>query len=433
MKRIVLTVLMVTLIVPVLFAGGEQEAEKEQVRELRVMWWGSQKRHEITIAALELYAKENGVEMIHEFAGWSDYWTKMTTMAAGRNLPDVMQHDYAFLKEWQSRGLLQPLNRYVESGVLDFSQVSESALAGGRIGGELYGVNLGANSMCFAVDVDAFKKAGIAVPSDDWTWAEFEQIVLKLHEELDIWGFGQILTDNQLWKSRYLSAGMQPFSSSGGGLGYSDDSILIDHLELALRLQEAGAVPHISVEASDYDYGGNPEIRPTVEGKAVMEFFWSNQLNAMWTAAGGPDRRNLTLVMIPRVRKDHSANYVKPSQFFSVTRDSANPELAAHFINFFTNSVEANKILMAERGVPIAAHVREALSGLVTRPNQVVFDFMGRVAQDSFPVPPPDPKGWTELLENTYKPIVRDGVLFGKYTPEQAVRIFREEAAKVLQ
>ena len=58
---------------------------------------------------------------------------------------------------------------------------------------------------------------------------------------------------------------------------------------------------------------------------------------------------------------------------------------------------------------------------------------MGRVGSDSFPVPPPDPKGWTDLLENTYKPIVRDGVLFGKYTPEEAVRIFREQATKVLQ
>ena len=433
MKRIVFAVLIVTIMVPALFAAGTQEAAVEPVKELRVMWWGSQKRHELTIAALELYAKENNVKITHEFAGWADYWTKLTTMAAGRNLPDVVQHDYAFLKEWQSRGLLQPLNRYVESGVLDFSQVSESALAGGRIDGELYGVNLGANSMCFVVDVDAFKKAGIPVPSDNWTWKEFEQIVMEIHEKLGIWGFGPILTDNQIWKSRYLSAGMQPFSSTGGGLGYSDDSILIDHLNMALRLQEAGAVPHISVEASDYSYGTNVEMRPLIVGKAAMEFCWSNQLSAMWTASGGPEKRNLGLVMIPRVRKDQSANYVKPSQFFSVTRDSANPELAAHFINFFTNSVEANKILMGERGVPIAAHVREALSELVTRPNQVIFDFMGRVGSDSFPVPPPDPKGWTDLLENTYKPIVRDGVLFGKYTPEEAVRIFREEAAKVLQ
>src|SRR5262245_42648905 len=69
--------------------------------ELRVAWWGSQDRHNRTIKAIELFQKKYpNIKVTYEFAGWADYWTKMTTQAAGRNLPDVMQQDYAYITEW---------------------------------------------------------------------------------------------------------------------------------------------------------------------------------------------------------------------------------------------------------------------------------------------------------------------------------------------
>jgi multiple sugar transport system substrate-binding protein len=91
----------------------------------------------------------------------------MTTQAAGGNLPDVMQQDYARLEEWVSRGLLMPLDAYVADGTLNFDNVSESALAGGIIDGQLYGVNLGTNSMVIVIDADKLAEAGLEAPSPD--------------------------------------------------------------------------------------------------------------------------------------------------------------------------------------------------------------------------------------------------------------------------
>lgn len=434
MRRLLTVALILGLAASMALAEGTQETgvDEEAPQELRIMWWGSQTRHERTIEVINMYAEETNVEITHEFAGWQDYWTKMTTMAAGNNLPDIMQHDYAFLLEWQARGLLKSLEPYVESGILDFSNVSESNLAGGRIDGELYGVNLGTNSQTIAVDVDMFEQAGIPVPDDDWTWDEFVDVTMKLHEELGVWGFGPLITGDNFWKSMHLSSGYLPFDYQDGGLGYDSNQVDIEYLNTVLRLQEAGAIPDISVEASDYNFGSNVENRPTIEGQAAMAYIWSNQLNAFWTAAGGAGERNFELVMLPRMG-NRPANYVKPSQFFAITRDSQNPELAADFINYFTNSIEANEILLAERGVPVATHVREALSEMVPESSRAVFEYMGRVAEDSVPVPPPDPQGWNELLENVFKPVVRDGVRFGEYTPEEAIEIFRAEAEDILQ
>lgn len=433
MKKALALVLFLTTACALVFAAGtDEQATDGDPEELRLMWWGSQRRHEITIDVLELYGERNNVDVTYEFAGFSDYWTKLSTMAAGRNLPDVMQLGYPHLGDWQGRGMLIPLDEYAESGVLDLSNIPSGTLDGGRIDGELYAVSLGVNTWAFVLDVDMFEEAGLALPSDDWSWDDFEQTAMELNGALDdVWGMGAGLPTDQIWRALYLSSGMQPFDYTNGGLGYTDDQILVDHLEMILELQEAGAIPHISVQASDYAYGENPEIQPIIEGDAAMSFIASNQLVAQWTAAGGPSERNFTLATVPR-SGEQSANWLRPSMLFAVTRDSESPETAADFVSFFVNDIEANRILMAERGVPVATDVRDELASVVDRPAQVVFEFIGRIADNAVPIPPPAPQGWNDLLQNVWQPVVRDGVLFGEVSPQEAAETFREEAADIL-
>ncbi len=104
-------------------------------------------------------------------------------MAAGGQLPDVMQHDYAYVAEWQKRNLLHELDEYVKSGVIDLSKVTDALVSSGRIGGKLYAVNLGSNSEAMIIDTDIFKQAGVALPKSDWTWEDFEKVVLDIHQK----------------------------------------------------------------------------------------------------------------------------------------------------------------------------------------------------------------------------------------------------------
>ncbi len=415
----------------VIFAAPQKEATGAEKVELRIDWWGSQRRHERTIKTIELYMQQNpNVTVTHEFAGWTDYWTKLTTKAAGGNLPDVMQQDYARIAEWQSRGLIAPLDDFVKSGVLDFSNVAEGSLAGGRIGGKLYAVNLGNNSQVFLLDVDAFKKAGIALPRQDWTWEEFEQIVLDLHDKLGIWGMGHGLSNNQMWKSLYLSHGHQwGYSDDGKSLGYTDDSLLVEYFKMILRLQEAGAIPTREEEVASFD-GKGVEAQPITNKKAAIVYHWSNQIVAVWEAAG--ENRNLKANHLPRLKGGEPSNYPKPSMFWSVTSHSKNPEEAAKFIDYFTNSVDANKVLLGERGIPISSVVRDSLKPLLSKGNLESLEYMGRIEKDSSPIKPPDPPGHANFMNNVYVAEAVDPMLYGKITPEEAVKILRDRAPGIL-
>jgi multiple sugar transport system substrate-binding protein len=257
------------------------------------------------------------------------------------------------------------------------------------VGDQVYGLALGTNSQAVMIDTDLLQQAGLELPSPDWTWVEFEETCLAIHEALDIWCFGGTLTDEALWKSLFLGHGLWVFNEAGTAIGYEDDQPLVDYLDMILRLMDAGALPTVEKWAEYRDLG--PEGNPIVSGKAAMAYHWSNQVVAVTNAAG--EGRNFKLWHLPRPDGGQPENYVKPSQFFSVTTQAKFPDEAAAFIDFFTNSMEANAILAAERGVPVSSVVRDQLASTLSPIEQEAFDFLARVEADSSPVPQPS-GGW---------------------------------------
>ncbi len=111
-------------------------------------------------------AEHPDIHVTYEFAGWSDYWTKVNTQVAGGNVACVMQQDYAYLTEWASRGLLMPLDDMIASGQIDTSNIAQSVLDSGSVDGQVYGISLGTNSQTYILDADAFASAGIDLPPD---------------------------------------------------------------------------------------------------------------------------------------------------------------------------------------------------------------------------------------------------------------------------
>jgi multiple sugar transport system substrate-binding protein len=158
---------------------------------------------------------------------------------------------------------------------------------------------------------------------------------------------------------------------------------------------------------------------------------WSNQLVAVWTAAG--DARKLKLNALPRAKDaKQSENYLKPSQFISITAHSKHPKEAAMFVDFITNDVEANKILLGERGVPISPKIQEAIKPLQTPAQVETQNYLGIIEKEGSPLPPPDPAVQSKLDQNVYLPQLLDPVLLKQAPAEAAVAQFRKDATAVL-
>ena len=422
-KLVFIVVAIALLVLPTLLAAAQDQTV------VRISWWGSQNRHDRTIAAIELYEELNpDIDIVYEFQGWGDHWTKLSTQAAGGELPDIMQHDYARIEEWVANGLLMPLDGYIESGAIDTMHIADASLAGGMVDGQLYGINLGNNSEVFTLDTDAFAAAGIELPALDWTWTQFEEIANQIHDALGIHGIG-VLTSDQLWKSQYMGCCDQwAYAADGMSLGYEDDQPLIDYYNMLLRLQDSGGMQSYEDSVARGDQGVEAQL--VVSQEAAMAYHWSNQIVAVWNASGA--ERNFVMYPIPRPEGGQSQNYIKPSMFFAITSQADQPDEAAAFIDWFVNSVEANEILEAERGVPVSSVVRDSLLPNLGAAQAEMFNYLGIIEMDNSPIRPADPAAHADVVSNIFVPEFVEPVMYGMISPEEAAPYLREEANRIL-
>jgi multiple sugar transport system substrate-binding protein len=61
-----------------------------------------------------------------------------------------------------------------------------------------------------------------------------------------------------------------------------------------------------------------------------------------------------------------------------------------------------------------------------------MFNFVSLAEKNSLPIPPPDPPGATDVVNNVWNPIVEQ-ILYGRITPDKAAVEFRDKVTKILQ
>lgn len=392
---------------------------------LRLAWWGNPTRDERTIKAVELYTKLNPNVVIEtETTGWAGYWDKLASQAAANNLPDIIQQDYAYITQYAEKNLLLDLTPYIQSKQLDLSDVAETFTSGGKVGGKLYGISLGTNAFSLVYDPAILKRAGVAPPSPTWTWADFEKTAAEIHEKTGVLTPVFCSTDPKVaFDNMIRQTGQSFFDPSGAKLGFNDTALLVEFYNIQLRLLKAGRmtkpeVGFLTVTAQESEF---------TKGNEWITFVWSNQFVMTQEAAN----RQLELILMPLISgSKQPGTFLKPSMFFSVARASKNKEEAVKFINFFLNDIEVNKILLAERGIPITPKVRNALKEMVTPVNKQIFDFIDLAGKYSSPIDPADPPGAGEVL-NLFRTIDQE-VLYGAISQESAAARFIKEANQIL-
>ncbi len=155
-------------------AGGFRAMAAET--RLRCVWWGSADRNKRTNDVIALYQKADPQTVISgEMIAGSDYWTKLATSMAGRNVADIFQLEPSTIADYSGRGACMELDQFVGSS-LDLSNFGKSEVDLCRIDGKLYGVGLGLNSFCMMYDAETLKEAGVSVPKEQITWKALAEL-----------------------------------------------------------------------------------------------------------------------------------------------------------------------------------------------------------------------------------------------------------------
>jgi multiple sugar transport system substrate-binding protein len=420
MRKVIIVIALCTLASVAWATGTEESPDAAESSQIRVIYWGNQSRADKTTAVIDAFVAENPeVAIESEFRSWRAYWEKLASEAAAGTMPDVLQMNAGgnFL-QYSERGLLADLSPFQESGRLDLSNASAAEIESGMIGERLFGVALGTNALALVYDPGLFNQAGVEFPGPSLTWESYYDKAVAVHEALNIWGSGNLPTSN--FFEYYLACnGRELIAPDGSTLGF-EDAYLEEFLVYILQMSNEGVVmgPDEVMERTGM------EQSPIVAGQAPTVFIWSNQLAAVSELSGKP--LSITSPPGPGVERGLT---MKPAMFFSVSDSSTEDETAVSFIDYFVNSIEANRILMMDRGVPISSEVRAALLPDLDDTQQKMVDYISFVSRNSSPWRLPHPKNG-EVVDALAD--IQQQVLFELMTPSEAAAAFRLEAEAIL-
>jgi multiple sugar transport system substrate-binding protein len=220
-------------------------------------------------------------------------------------------------------------------------------------------------------------------------------------------------------------SGYPLYRADGKALGFSDPSPIKEFFEMELRLLNAGAL----FDPSEGSLVVAMEEEPFSKGKTWnASFRWSNQFVGTSAAAGGIHVEGALIPRISNFRKN--AGWFHPSMYISISSGTKNPKLAAQFVDFFLNDIEANTILQAERGVPIPDNVRSHLASIADPVTKQVFDFIDLLAKNSSPADPPDPPGSGEC--ETVLNDIQSQILTKKISIDEGIARYMEKCNQIL-
>ena len=394
--------LLLALIIPALvFARGAVQPSSEAGGYLRFAWWGNPTRDERTIAVARLFEQKNpGVTVETETAGFDAYWLMLGSQAAAGNLPDVIQQDLSYIVQYNDRNQLVDMGPLVQQGIIDLSQWSESALASGRLNNRLIAIPLGTNTWGLGADRGTLQRAGVTIDDTTWTWKEYESYALQIFQRTGVQTMPIVnsMEFMYVFENIVRQFGVPFFAADGKSLGFANNAqaraAIKDVMDMQLRLKAAGAL--YDPQDAAILGRGMPEY-PHAQGKTWNNFHWSNQHIGHQNAAGRP----YDYFIFPSVNGNKSpyGAYLRPAMFISMVSSSRNQELAAKYVNFFLNDLEANRLLLAERGIPLPANVRNDLAARVDGDNKYLFDFITKIMPFTSPIDPPYPSAAGEFQD----------------------------------
>ncbi|MBL1218844.1 MAG: extracellular solute-binding protein [Planctomycetes bacterium] len=162
--------------------SGQADQAVRTRAELVVMHWsgeGGQQEDAIVEHALERFYENNpGVRVRRINPGDAgSFYTKLQTMMAAGEPPDVFYVGAERIASFSDYGLLLPLDDYLQPGDLDDffpATVDAFRFDGQSVGaGTLYGIPKDFTTVGFFYNKDLFDTAGIPYPQPDWNWDDF--------------------------------------------------------------------------------------------------------------------------------------------------------------------------------------------------------------------------------------------------------------------
>jgi multiple sugar transport system substrate-binding protein len=392
---------------------------------LRFAWWGSEERHNATLAAIKLYEEKNAnIDIVPEYGGWDGFTDKLKTQLIAGQGPDVIFAELA----WG----IDP-NYYVsveKFPSIRLDNINRALLDQAKVNGEVKGVPVYQAVNAIVYNKTLFKELGVAEPKKDWTWADYAATAKEIKEKSKGKIFGAVddmagNASGDIFYAQMKSLTGKPVYSKDG-IVYSDADAT-KALQYWEELRDSGAVTPPDIAAAD----DSNQNSPLVKRQAAMQFRGASIFGRLQSNTKDE------LAMVPVPRDQFSGDAAITEVIMTINKNSKHQDEVAKFIDFFINDLDAAKLLKNVRGVSSNSKVRDMLANspeLLDDSTRKLFKINSEVYSKELPLMEPTPekfdefRGGGKLFDQ-----VMQKLAFDKITLDEAVKELRKKSDAIFK
>ncbi|NEA31399.1 sugar ABC transporter substrate-binding protein [Streptomyces sp. SID13031] len=317
-----------------LTACGQGSATKEAAAPegksvVRYMNFSSNDGHEKDLTAIvnAFQTANPNITVLVETVPYADYFTKLQTSVAGGTAADAFELNYENFVTYAKNGSLAELKN------VDTAAYKKSLVDAFNDGGKQFGVPESFSNVVLFYNKALFKKAGVAEPTDAWTWKDEQAAAVKLTDKgAKVWGDYQPVSYNEFYKvlaqngGEFLNADRTE-ATFNSPQGVEAAKFLIDKVGKTMPTEADGA--------------GTPDFDSKLfkSGKLAM---WHTGIWMFSAMAAAPF--DWDVVVEPGNTKKASAMFVNG---LVVSAASKNAEAAQKWVTFLASSDDTTKTRLA--------------------------------------------------------------------------------------
>lgn len=322
--------------------------------DINMMIWGNGEEVAGIKEKANLFNQNNGkgIKMSVEALPNADYNTKLNATLTAGTAPDVIMESADFNGFYYRNGNFENLTPFVERDGLDLEELFIPGVDKGNVYADNYreALPFSGSGMVMAYNKNLFDKAGVAYPTDDWTWDDLVETATKLTT-----GEGQTkqygMSDHWAVKTLapYAAGGEMYDMTSTPPTMKANDAKTIQGIEQYVGLMRDGYMPDIAAAK------GMPSEQRFFAGFSGMIMCFSWDANNFSKSIG--EAFEWGTVQMPK-NADGSRISLSWTTGFAMNTASDSKDAAWEFIKHACLSEESNKAY-AKVGMPVLQSVAE--------------------------------------------------------------------------
>jgi multiple sugar transport system substrate-binding protein len=393
--------------------GGDDDAGGDVT--IRFSWWGNADRAALMQQSIDLFqAAHPTIKVTPSFQEFEAYWQKLSTETAGGNAPDVLQMDFAYLREYADRNVLLDLKK-TDVQVGDLIPAFQGV---GEVDGALYGVPTGGNTWCMFYNPKLLADAGVAEPAAGLSWDEYHAMIDAVSTKGGgtVYGGSNYRSVIYSFESYLLQQGGRLYTEDGT-LGFTKDQLIAYWTLGKQYIDEGRFIPSEKVAQIE-------PASPITKDLIATEFRWDN----FFARYASETTAALKLGPVPTISPGTTGQYLKPAMLLSASARTDHPDEAAELISFLINDPQVGKLFGSNRGIPATNAQRAA--AVLEGPAAAIAEYEKAIAPLLQAAPPAPPKG-AGTVEAAFLRIA-DEISYGRSSVPDAVNTLFAEAEDAL-